>query len=323
MRLIEEAAEGNFPTYLLFPTIVIKIAQYSIYLIPISLFFGIILSLGKLYDTNEMAVISSAGLSPIDIAKLLLSVIVIVSIIVATFTLYLTPLASEYRIKLEHRLKNEERIEEITPGKFNSSSSGVSTFFVSNIVEGKLSKIFFNSRSGKHGSTETAQKAKYFYDKDDSKFLQLENGEIIQIIGSKSDIRKTKYKEHGIELKQALPLLKDFKPSAKSTLALFYSESRKDSAELQSRLLLPFASLLLGFLAIPVSYCIPKKGKYAKVLLGAAVYFLYFIGMSITNKMYVLEYTPGFFGVWWFHFIAALLLIYFYYNDETSIRGRA
>ena len=141
MRLIEEAAEGNFPTYLLFPTIVIKIAQYSIYLIPISLFFGIILSLGKLYDTNEMAVISSAGLSPIDIAKLLLSVIVIVSIIVATFTLYLTPLASEYRIKLEHRLKNEERIEEITPGKFNSSSSGVSTFFVSNIVEGKLSKM--------------------------------------------------------------------------------------------------------------------------------------------------------------------------------------
>ena len=86
MRLIEEAAEGNFPTYLLFPTIIIKIVQYSIYLIPISLFFGIILSLGKLYDTNEMAVINSAGLSPIDVAKLLMSVIAFVSIIVAFFT---------------------------------------------------------------------------------------------------------------------------------------------------------------------------------------------------------------------------------------------
>ena len=41
MRLIEEAAEGNFPTYLLFPTILIKIAQYLIYLIPISLFLAL------------------------------------------------------------------------------------------------------------------------------------------------------------------------------------------------------------------------------------------------------------------------------------------
>ena len=48
LRLVEEASVGNFPTYLLFPLIIIKITQYSVYLLPISVFFGIILTFGRL-----------------------------------------------------------------------------------------------------------------------------------------------------------------------------------------------------------------------------------------------------------------------------------
>ena len=322
MRLIEEAAEGNFPTYLLFPTIIIKIAQYLIYLIPISLFFGIILAFGRLYNTNEMAVISSAGISPIDLAKLLLPVIVVVSLIVALFTLYLTPLTSEYRSKLEHRLKNEERVEEVTPGKFNSSSSGSSTFFVHDIIGGKLNKIFFSSKNTKHGSTETATSAKYFYDEKDNKFLQLEDGEIYQLIGDQGATRKTKYKEHAVQLEQILPNYKSDRSSTKSTIELFFGESYEDSAELQSRFLLPLASLLLGFIAIPISYCAPKKGRYEKIFLGAVLYFFYFVGMAVVKKMYILNYTPNFFGIWWIHIFAILFLVYLYHIDSTSIRDR-
>ncbi len=322
MRLIEEAAEGNFPTYLLFPTILIKIAQYLIYLIPISLFFGIILSLGRLYNTNEMAVISSAGVSPEDFAKLLIPVILPVSIIVSLFTLYLTPLASEYRSKLEHRLKNEERVEEVSPGKFNSSSSGASTFFVHDIIDGKLNKIFFSSKSTKHGSTETAQTAKYFYDDEDNKFLQLEEGEIYQLIGDQGATRKTKYKEHAVQLEQILPTYISDKSSSKTTYELFFSDTNEDSAELQSRFLLPLASLLLGFIAIPISYCAPKKGRYAKVFVGALLYFFYFVSMSVAKKMYILGQTPSFLGIWWIHIFAIIFLIYLYYIDSTSIRDR-
>ena len=110
LRLIEEASVGTFPTYLLFPIIFVKITQYSIYIIPISLFFGIIISLGRLYNSTEMAVIASSGLSQVDIARSINKVIVITCIIVGFFSLYLTPAATEYRYKLEHRLNSEEKI---------------------------------------------------------------------------------------------------------------------------------------------------------------------------------------------------------------------
>ena len=75
LRLIEEASTGTFPTYLLFPVIFVKIIQYSIYMIPISLFFGIIISLGRFYNSNEMAVISASGQSIFDIAAIINKVI--------------------------------------------------------------------------------------------------------------------------------------------------------------------------------------------------------------------------------------------------------
>ena len=76
LRLIEDASAGTFPTYLLFPIIFVKIIQYSIYIIPISLFFGIIISLGKLYNSTEMAVIASSGLSKVDLASSISKVII-------------------------------------------------------------------------------------------------------------------------------------------------------------------------------------------------------------------------------------------------------
>ena len=134
--------------------------------------------------------------------------------------------------------------------------------------------------------------------------------------------RKTKYKEHIIKINQPLPLFKISKSSSKRTSDLFFSSSSEDMAELQSRLLLPFASLLLGFIAIPVSYCAPKKGRYTKIFLGASLYFLYFVVMSVAKKMYILEYTPNFFGIWWIHIFAVSFLIYLYHSDSTSIRDR-
>ena len=145
LRLIEEASAGTFPTYLLFPVIFVKITQYSIYIIPISLFFGIIISLGKFYNSNEMAVISASGQSIFDIAAIINKIIIPSFFIVALFSLYITPSATEYRSKLEHRLNTEERIEEIRPGRFASSQNGQATFFVESSDKNTLNKIFFSS----------------------------------------------------------------------------------------------------------------------------------------------------------------------------------
>jgi len=323
LRLIEEASIGNFPTYLLMPAILIKVTQYLIHIIPISLFFGIIISLGKFYNNNEMAVISSSGQSPLDIVNILSNIIIPASLIVALFSLYITPSVTAYRYQLEHRLNNEERIDEITPGRFISSQSGKATFFVEGIVNNELRNIFFSADNHPITSVENSETASYYFDKYNRKHIILKEGIINEIISSNSvEIRKTKYKEHVLQLNQAIPLHVNSISAGKPTIDLFFSNKTTDNAELQSRLLLPIASLILGFIAIPLSYSSPKKGRYSKIFLGAIIYLIYFIAMSIAKKIYLLSYIHSFFGLWWIHILVMAMLIYVYYVDSHKIPGR-
>ena len=327
LRLIEEASVGSFPTYLLFPIIFVKIMQYSIYIIPISLFFGIIISLGRLYNTTEMAVIASSGQSPLDLALILNKIILPTCIIVGFFSLYLTPTATEYRYKLEHRLNSEEKIEEIKPGRFTSSQNGKATFFVENVIDGSLDKIFFSSSNSDNTTVENSKSASYFTDGDSRRYILLKDGIITEVISpnnsnSKSTTRSTKYEEHGVQLGQDLPIFINSKYEAKSTFSLFTSNEIEALAELQSRLMLPIATLVLGFAAIPLSYSSPRKGRYNKIFFGAFIYFSYFIAMSISKKMFILEITPSFLGLWWLHMIFIFALIYIYSADYKKIPSR-
>ena len=112
------------------------------------------------------------------------------------------------------------------------------------------------------------------------------------------------------------------KYDAISTLSLLSISGREPRAELQSRLLLPVATILLGFIAFPVSYSSPRKGKYAKVFLGSLIYFSYLIMMSVIEKLYLLETTPSILGMWWIHFLMLLMIVFIYKNDMKSIPSR-
>ena len=323
LRLIEETSVGNFPTYLLFPLIIIKITQYSIYLIPISLFLGVILSFGRFYSGNEMAVINSSGISAYDISGIIARVVFPAALIVALFSLYVTPSATQYRYKIEHKLSSEERIEEINPGRFTSSQSGSATFFVENINNNTLERIFFSSSGGRAEAIESSSTARYIKDKDNRRYILLRDGVISEIIPPDyTTTRKTSYREHGVQLGQAIPEFINTKYDAISTLTLLSIGNRESNAELQSRLLLPIATVLLGFIAFPVSYSSPRKGRYAKVFLGSLIYFSYLIMMSIVEKLYLLGTTPPIFGMWWFHFLMLILILYVYKNDMKTIPSR-
>ncbi|MDG2106441.1 MAG: LPS export ABC transporter permease LptF [Gammaproteobacteria bacterium] len=323
LRLIEEASAGTFPTYLLFPVIFVKITQYSIYIIPISLFFGIIISLGRFYNSNEMAVISSSGQSIFNIAAIINKIIVPSFFIVALFSLYLTPSVIEYRSKLEHRLNSEERIEEMKPGRFTSSQNGQATFFIQSTDKDVLKKIFFHTSNKAVSTVENSKSATYYKDQNDHRFILLKDGIITETSSSiDADTKITEYEEHGLMLGKELVGFENNKLEAKSTYELFMSNSIAARAELQARLMLPIATLILGFLAIPISYSAPRKGRYDKIFLGALVYFLYFIAMSVSKKMFLLELTPNFLGLWWLHLIMIGIIFKIYHQDENSIPRR-
>ena len=60
LRLVEDVNEGDIPSIFLIELLALKVVQYSSIIIPLSLFFGIIMTLNRLYVSNEMTIISVA-----------------------------------------------------------------------------------------------------------------------------------------------------------------------------------------------------------------------------------------------------------------------
>ena len=119
-----------------------------------------------------------------------------------------------------------------------------------------------------------------------------------------------------------MPAFINSKYEALSTYELFFLNNLEAKAELQSRLILPLATLILGFIAIPLSHSSPRKGRYNKIFLAALFYFSYFITMSLVKKMYLLEFTPGVLGLWWIHIILIAFIAFLYFQDSTKIPSR-
>jgi lipopolysaccharide export LptBFGC system permease protein LptF len=60
---MESVNEGGLPSLFLLQLLILKIIQYSSLIIPVSLFFGILISLNRLYVSNEMLIMKLGGFS--------------------------------------------------------------------------------------------------------------------------------------------------------------------------------------------------------------------------------------------------------------------
>ena len=86
LRLMESVNDGSLPSIFLLQLLSLKIIQYSSLIIPISLFFGVLVSLNRFYITNEMVIMKLGGYSSKLISNVLSKIIIGTSLIAVSYT---------------------------------------------------------------------------------------------------------------------------------------------------------------------------------------------------------------------------------------------
>ena len=107
---MEDVNDGGIPSVFLLQLLSLKIIQYFSLLIPISLFFGIIIALNKLYVSNEMVIMKVNGYSNKLISAILTRIIVITAIIVMLFNCFITPYTVDIRSEIAPRIIHDQKI---------------------------------------------------------------------------------------------------------------------------------------------------------------------------------------------------------------------
>jgi len=310
-QLLNQAAKGAIPGDTIFMFLLYTSAQNLIFLLPFSLYLGILMCFGRLYKDNEMAALGACGVGYGQMYRIILTLAIPVSILMLIMTLFTMPWLIAQGQLLRADIENRSELSGLMAGRFNPSSDGRSVLFMERqSSDGKQMKNVFLQQNTETGqSVETADSARKFKDEHGRNFILFEKGRYYQGQAGEPDFTLVEYEKHGVYLPENSYQPRITRKNALPTSVIWQSTNLVYKAELQWRFSLPLATLLLAILALPLSYTTPRKGRYSKILPAIVIYLVYSNFLGIGQKWMETGKLPEWLGLWWVHGGALLLII--------------
>ena len=312
-HLFAKAAEGSLPTNVVFTLLANSTIRYSVQLVPISLFIGILFALGRLYKDSEIVSMFACGVSYKLIYRPLAYIVVPLLIVTTIINLFLVPVLRHEYHALEEAVEDKVDIAGVAAGRFTASKgTAPSIFFMESRDDlGKMHNVFLHQTAKEQrNSIETSKRASYFIDQAERKFMIFEDG--MRYVGKpgEADYQTIEYKKHGVYVEDNDPIRVRKKRNEIPTTDLWQSDRPADQSELQFRYAIPLVTLVLAILAVPLSHTSPRKGRFSKMGIAIIIYILYSNLVIVATSWMEKSKSPDWLGIWWVHLLFLTLAVF-------------
>ena len=259
-------------------------------LLPIALYIGLIVALGRLYSDWEMIGLRAGGFSEQRILVPVIGMAAAVAIFVAATSLWVRPWAYHNLYALEADAKATAELEDLPPGRFHIHGAAERMVFIDerDAATGELRGVFVrSSRGGTLEVISAAQGQLTTFARSDAHLLALQQAMIYKQAPAPGPTGRDlagRFEAFQIWAPAVTPEPSGYRPKAQSTRALSASSRNEDRAEAQWRWSTAVSTLLLALVAVPLSRAQPRRGRYARVLLAVVIYVLYFNFIGVVRS---------------------------------------
>ena len=278
---MESVNEGGLPSLFLLQLLTLKIIQYSSLIIPLSLFFGILISLNRFYVSNEMVIMKLGGFSSKVISSVLSKIILGATIIVMLFNFFVTPYVVNFRTYIEHQILHEQKIYSLQEKNFNQNNNGSKIIYISNKNKIDTGNIFIKSKNQESVRIDISSGL----ESSDNNYLTLIDG-MSYVYEPNDGISYTKYSSQNIKLSNQVPNKTNHDIDSKSIIDLLKVNNIESFQESIKRFSLIIATFILGYMAIPLSHVNAREDKYRNIFTAILFYFTYIILIYILSKLF-------------------------------------
>ena len=311
VHLLSWVSQGLIPLSAFLSYLFNSVFEFAVILIPLSLLMGILLAFGRLYHDSEMAAIMSAGIGPLQWYRPLMLIAVPATLLLLVLLLYVKPLISYQRAVITAEVQSQAEIDSLMVGHFNraSKSGGVLFMESEDKISHQINNVFFQQHRNGTSHVDLANATSSYYSEEGRRYMKMSDGTHYIGNAGDGDYKIIKYKDYGvyIDKKQAEASQSE---KSKTVAELWKSNNPKDQAELQWRFTLPLATIIVAFMALPLSHTDPRSGRYAKLALALIIYLLYSNLLGVGKTWIVQEKVPVWIGTWWVHGIAIIVTLY-------------
>jgi lipopolysaccharide export system permease protein len=222
------------------------------------------------------------------------------------------------------RLEARDDVSRVSPGVFGETASKDRVYFVESLSGDArtVQNVFVASSRDNRIGVSMSRGGHVEVAENGDRFLVLEKGRRYEGVPGEADFRVTEFDRYAarIETKEAAePALT---PKTMSTWALIANPISVHLGELVWRIGIPVSSLVLAFLAIPMSFVNPRAGRSVNLLFAVFTYIVYNNLLSVSQARVSqgrLDFSVGCFMV---HAGMVLLLIFMFAQRMQLIRMR-
>ncbi len=334
VRYLNDAAAGEIALGVVGKIMLLEIPYLLSLLLPLTFFLSLLLTLGRFSADNELLILSACGLTLRQQFRLIATLLASTTVLVAVLTLWAQPLIATVRDKLLSTTNAGASIDTIIPEKFQADNGGHHVFYInqSSVDHQHLQGIFMAEKrlipnSHRYDDSqwnvvmasrgEIISKAK-----PANQYLAIYNGHRYSGIAGTANIEQAFFGSYQILLGGVALANASTQMDAMPTISLLTlaRHDRTAAAELEWRISLPIATLLLGLLALPLGQLPPRQSRYARLISGILLFIIY------ANSLFLLRAWIGngslnrFPGIGWTHLSLLALIISVYWHKYPELR---
>ncbi len=286
IKYLAEAAVGELSADILLPVMVYKLPSFFELILPLSLFIGILLALGRLYADSEMVVLKACGIGQWRIASYLTLPMIAVALLVALLSLTLAPQGSLRALTLLDDPNATSGLQSLSAGRFRVERAGTLVTYAEEVDDaGIMRNVFIAERDVNNSALTTVTRAEEGEIKRDSasgrRYLELRRGSRYTGRGGHAEFERVQFERYGELLPEAEGGLRSSTRSqAIPTEELLASDDPRLKATLYWRLSLPLLVPISALMAIALSRTDARRGRYARLGPALLLFLAYFVALT-------------------------------------------
>jgi lipopolysaccharide export system permease protein len=248
-------------------------------ILALSLFIGVILTLGRMYRESEMAIWFSSGVGLARFIRPVLATSWPVIVLIGILMLFVWPWSYGQYNDLRQRFEQRADVLRASPGQFQSSADGHRVFFVERAASaagGGGRNVFIMNDLDTKESVAVSQSGK-IENVGNQRFLVLDSGHMEQTDKTSGEHTHVEFKNYRVQAgtNAAAPSGAP-SPRAVDTADLLMVGGPAYMGELTWRLGLVLAAINLLFMGISMSASNPRRASNWGLLFAALAYVIYY-----------------------------------------------
>lgn len=323
--LLSEIARGKVPAVLLISQLGLRILKFLPLILPLALFLGLLLAIGRMYRESEMAVLGSVGLGSRQLLKPLWRLVLPIVAVIAALSLWAAPQAQRQAAIMVDAANRSLLVAGLEAGRFSRVPGREAALYVGQMsADGTdFGRLFIHSEKNGRVDVVTALRGSLFFDGDQERYLRLEEGFRVEGDLEALDFRLMRFERNDLRLPdhERRNLVED--PELRDSSSLWSDPEPGAQAELHWRLGMPLAAVVLALLAIPLARSQPRQPRYGGLLLALLSYLVYLNFLILGTSWLAAGSVPTALGLWWLHGLALAFTLWLLLTDGRLAKPRS